>query len=106
MTGQLHDLAALLPGKEPLVPIGYEAGWIPEPVWIRCRREKFPAPAGSGTPIVQPIPTELPWLFHSSSNYAAARNNDIELLVPATCFYRLNVLFLTCHILYVTTLLN
>jgi hypothetical protein len=21
------------PGKEPLVPVGYEAGWVPESVW-------------------------------------------------------------------------
>jgi len=27
MSGQLHVLTALPPGKEPLVPIGYEAGW-------------------------------------------------------------------------------
>jgi hypothetical protein len=26
--GQLHDPAALLPGKEPLVPIGSEDGWV------------------------------------------------------------------------------
>jgi hypothetical protein len=34
-SGQLHALANLLPGKEPLVSIGYEAGWAPEPVWTR-----------------------------------------------------------------------
>jgi hypothetical protein len=27
MSGQLHSPAALSPGKEPLVPIGEEAGW-------------------------------------------------------------------------------
>jgi hypothetical protein len=26
-------------GKEPPVPIGYEAGWAPEPVWPTWRRE-------------------------------------------------------------------
>jgi hypothetical protein len=26
-SGQLHSPAALPPGKEPLVPIGLEAGW-------------------------------------------------------------------------------
>jgi hypothetical protein len=46
VSGQLHSPAALPPGKEPLVPIGYEAGWAPEPFWTRWRREKFPAPAG------------------------------------------------------------
>jgi len=31
VSGQLHAPSALLPGKEPLVPIGYEAEWDPEP---------------------------------------------------------------------------
>jgi hypothetical protein len=31
-----HDPAALSPGKEPLVPIGKEAGWAPEPALTRC----------------------------------------------------------------------
>jgi hypothetical protein len=30
VSGQLHNPTALPPGKEPLVPIGYEAGWAPE----------------------------------------------------------------------------
>jgi hypothetical protein len=37
---QLHALAALSPGKEPPAPIGYEAGWAPEPVWTLWREEK------------------------------------------------------------------
>jgi hypothetical protein len=28
-SGQLHALATLPPGKEPLVPTGEEAGWAP-----------------------------------------------------------------------------
>jgi hypothetical protein len=32
---QLHAPAALPPGKEPLVPFGWEAGWAPEPFWTR-----------------------------------------------------------------------
>jgi hypothetical protein len=35
MSSQLHALSDLLPGKEPLVPTGYEAGWAPELVWTR-----------------------------------------------------------------------
>jgi hypothetical protein len=31
-------------------PIGWEAGWTPEPVSTQCRREKFPPPAGNRTP--------------------------------------------------------
>jgi hypothetical protein len=49
VSGQLHDPAALPPEKEPLVPIGKEAGWAPEPFWTRWWREKFPAPAGNQT---------------------------------------------------------
>jgi hypothetical protein len=33
VSGQLHAPAALPPGKEPLVSIGQEAGWAPEPFW-------------------------------------------------------------------------
>jgi hypothetical protein len=33
VSGQLHAPAALPPGKEPLVTIGYDAGWALEPVW-------------------------------------------------------------------------
>jgi hypothetical protein len=46
VSGQLHAPATLSPGKEPLVPIGWEAGWAPEPFWMWRFREKFPAPTG------------------------------------------------------------
>jgi len=32
-SGQLHALAALPPGKEPMLPIGLEGGCAPEPFW-------------------------------------------------------------------------
>jgi len=35
VSGQLHAPAALRPGKQPLVPIGYEAEWAPEPFWTK-----------------------------------------------------------------------
>jgi hypothetical protein len=38
VSGQLHVPAVLPPGKEPPVPIGYEAGWAPEPVWTMWRK--------------------------------------------------------------------
>jgi len=41
-SGQLHALAAILPGKEPLVPTASRT--VPEPFWTRWWREKFPAP--------------------------------------------------------------
>jgi hypothetical protein len=36
---QLHASAAISPGKEPPVSIGYEVGLTPEPVWRTLRRE-------------------------------------------------------------------
>jgi hypothetical protein len=46
---------ALPPGKEPLVPIGQEAGWAPESVWTQRVEEKSSTPVGDGTP----VPPEL-----------------------------------------------
>jgi hypothetical protein len=43
VSGQLHVLAALTPGKEALISIGSEAGWAPELVWMQWQREKIPA---------------------------------------------------------------
>jgi hypothetical protein len=53
VSGQLHASAALTSGKADAEPIGMEAGWTPEPVWTRVRREKYPT--GNRTPIVQPV---------------------------------------------------
>jgi hypothetical protein len=68
VSGQLHAPAALSPGKEPLVPIVQEAGWAPEPFWMQWWGEKFPTPAGTRPPIVQPVAqrytTELSRLLH------------------------------------------
>jgi hypothetical protein len=54
VSGQLHTPATLLPGKQPLVHTGQEAGWFPEPVWTIWRRKKF-CPCGTRNPAVQPI---------------------------------------------------
>jgi hypothetical protein len=61
VSGQLQAPATLPPGKELLVPIGYEAGWAPEPVWMPGWGEKFPVPSGSRTP---DIPARSPALYH------------------------------------------
>jgi len=71
VSGQLHAPPALLPGKEPLLPVGEEVGWAPEPVWMRWRRVKFPAPAGTRTPDYparSPVLTELSLSIYVSSN--------------------------------------
>jgi hypothetical protein len=31
----------LTPGERATIPIGYVAGWTPEPVWTQCWREKY-----------------------------------------------------------------
>jgi hypothetical protein len=41
--------SALLPGKGLLAPIGQEAGWATEPVWLQKLEEKSFAPAGDET---------------------------------------------------------
>jgi hypothetical protein len=40
VSGQIHAPAALSPGKEPPVPVGYEAGWAQDLVWTLWSREK------------------------------------------------------------------
>jgi hypothetical protein len=54
---QFHALAALPPGREPLVPIGQEAGQAPEPVWTMWKGQKsYPYWDSNSNPlIVQPV---------------------------------------------------
>jgi hypothetical protein len=54
VSGQPQARAALPPGKEPPVRIGWEAEWAPGPVWTLWRREKYFDPAGKRTTAVQP----------------------------------------------------
>jgi hypothetical protein len=55
VSGHLHSLVALPPGKGPSVPTVQEAGWAPEPVWKLWRREKSLALAGNQIPAVHPV---------------------------------------------------
>jgi hypothetical protein len=57
VNGQLHVPAALLPGKEPPVPIGQEVGWTLETVWTMWRRENSRPywDSNSDPLVVQPI---------------------------------------------------
>jgi hypothetical protein len=52
-------------GRETLLPIVWEAGWVPEPFWRRWWREKFPAPAGTRTPPIN---------YHHVRNGSGARS--------------------------------
>jgi hypothetical protein len=54
VSGQLHTPANLHPGKEPLTLTVQEAGWAPEPVWMRWW-EKFLASTKTRTSIIQPV---------------------------------------------------
>jgi hypothetical protein len=53
VSGQFHAPAALPSEKKPLLPIGKEDGWAPEPVWTWLRRGKFPFSAGIRTTVHQ-----------------------------------------------------
>jgi hypothetical protein len=52
VSGKLHALVALHPGKEPPVLIGEKAGWASEPVWSLWRRDQS-STAGNRTPAFQ-----------------------------------------------------
>jgi len=43
VSGWLHAPASLPPDKESPVPIGHEARWVPELVWMQWWREKIPS---------------------------------------------------------------
>jgi hypothetical protein len=55
VSGQLHAPAALPPVKEPLLPIGQEAGWTPEPFCTRWWRKNSEPPPEFEPPIIQPV---------------------------------------------------
>jgi hypothetical protein len=55
VSGHLHAPVALPPGKEPPVRMEEKAGWAPESVWTRWRREEISVPAENRTPVVQPL---------------------------------------------------
>jgi len=59
VSGQIHALAPLPLGNEQLVPIRWENGWAPEPVWTWQQREKVTAPARNRNLIIQPTAQSL-----------------------------------------------
>jgi hypothetical protein len=62
--GQLHASASLLPEKQPLVPVVYEAEWDPEPVWMLWSTEKSLSPAWNRTPAVQLVGRRYMTMVH------------------------------------------
>jgi hypothetical protein len=58
VSGQLHVPAALLPGKELPVPIGYEVGWTPDPAWTTWR-EFLTLPGLELLPLRRPVRREI-----------------------------------------------
>jgi hypothetical protein len=87
VSGQLHTLVALTPGKEPLVPIGQEAVWVPEPVWTLWWREKFPTPAGTRT---LDHPASSPMLYHWA---ILAPTKEVEAEVKVKVKVKLSLCF-------------
>jgi hypothetical protein len=55
MSSQLHASAALPSRKELPVPIGYEAGWTPEPVWTTWKTSWPYRDSNSEHSVVQPV---------------------------------------------------
>jgi hypothetical protein len=46
----IHAPVTSVPGKEPLVRILYEVGWVPESIWTRWTGEENPCPCRDRTP--------------------------------------------------------
>jgi len=66
ISGQLHAQAALPPEVEPLVPIEYETGLAPEPVWTqRGGEEKFHHCLCRELNLGRPAPAPSNVLYHS-----------------------------------------
>jgi hypothetical protein len=68
MNGQIHAPAALSRGKVTPVLPGWEAGWAPEPVCTRWRKENIPASAVNRNSVFQPEAQSLNWLSYPASS--------------------------------------
>jgi hypothetical protein len=86
VSGHLHAPVPLPSAKEPPVPIGYEAVWLPEPVWTLWTGEKSLAPSGNRNLAAQPVVRRYtdwairvqPWdVFQHNDNPRAERQGGI-----------------------------
>ena len=59
VSGQVHALADLPSVKEPPVPIGYEAGWAPQPVCTHWTKAKSLPPSSCPAHALDTTPTTL-----------------------------------------------
>jgi hypothetical protein len=97
---QLHNPAALFPGKKPSVPVEWEAGRTPEAVLTQWRREKFlllpgiePRSSNTQTSHCIPLPkqniymTLTPW---SSFPWEANSQEILRLIKNQKVHYRVH----------------
>jgi hypothetical protein len=86
LTG-LHPLAALSPGKQPPVSIGWEAGWTPEPVWsLWIGENSWPYRDSNSDPsFIQPVAT--PYTdsgIPTSKDFRAERKRSVLKMMEIT----------------------
>jgi hypothetical protein len=74
VSGQLHAPATLPPGKESLVPIGWEAGWATEPVRTLVKR-KISSPYRDSNPPDHPARSLA--LYHWAIPVPAPKLNEV-----------------------------
>jgi hypothetical protein len=73
VSGQLHGLTALHPGKAVLIATEYKAGWVPQPAWMLWIINKSTVPAANEVTI-----PEMSSPKHSHyTNYAIAAPNGM-----------------------------
>jgi hypothetical protein len=80
VSGQRHALTALQ--ERTPVPIGYEAGWASELVWIQRLEEKYFASAGHRALVVQSV-VRISDVFHVpsiSGNVVTYMNYNVYLV--------------------------
>jgi hypothetical protein len=65
------------------VPIGGEAGWVPEPVWTRWWKEKFVTPTGTRSP---DLPARNVALYHWAIPVQVVRCAPMKLLRMCATF--------------------